>query len=374
MLASAAFPRLTESAGRSQTAPGRERLPVRKLLLLLLLVPGLLVADVVYLKGGGRFSGRILEQTAEKVVIDFGDGTIGLPMDQVEKIVRGTSPLDEFDARASKLGPQDVDGWRSLALWASTKGLSAQSRAAYKRVLALAPDDKEAREALGFVQVDGRWLTEEESYRARGFVKYDGEWMTPAEVQLAQSDAAREQARDEADKRASDAQFSGQHGPAAEARGREACPGRSGPDEKQPRLLGWVWLWRDVLAESCRSSEMSPRGGSPRGRLAAAVLVAALLAAPGALAAPPDAERALREGRAVPDRRRDRRALRGRPGRNPEAEGPPDAAPGRARQRRGGPRRARDARDQASREDPIRVHRPGRHRASSPPTASVDGR
>lgn len=181
---------------------------MRKLLFLLLLVPGLLVADVVYVKGGGSFSGRILEQTAEKVVIDFGDGTIGLQMDQVEKIEKGTSPLDEFDARAKKLGPQDVDGWRSLGLWASTKGLSAQSRAAYKRVLALAPDDREAREALGFVQVDGRWLTEEESYRARGFVKYDGEWMSPAEVQVARSDAARDQARDEADKRASDAQFS----------------------------------------------------------------------------------------------------------------------------------------------------------------------
>jgi hypothetical protein len=180
---------------------------LRKLLLLLLLVPGLLVADVVYVKGGGSFSGRILEQTAEKVVIDFGDGTIGLQMDQVEKIEKGTSPLDEFDARAKKLGPQDVDGWRSLGLWASTKGLSAQSRAAYKRVLALAPDDKEAREALGFVQVGGRWLTEEESYRARGFVKYDGEWMTPAEVQLAQADTAKDQARDEAARRASDEQF-----------------------------------------------------------------------------------------------------------------------------------------------------------------------
>ena len=180
---------------------------MRKILLLLFLVPGLLAADVVYVKGGGSFSGRILEQTAEKVVVDFGDGTIGLQMDQVEKIEKGTSPLDEFDARAKKLAPQDVDGWRSLGLWASTKGLSAQSRAAYKRVLALAPDDKEAREALGFVQVDGRWLTEEESYRARGFVMYDGEWMTPAEVQLARSDAAKDQERDEAHKRASDAQF-----------------------------------------------------------------------------------------------------------------------------------------------------------------------
>ena len=181
---------------------------LRKILLLLFVAPGFLAADAVYLKSGGRFSGRITEQTAEKVVIDFGDGTIGLPMDQVEEISRGLSPLDEFDARAKKLDAQDVAGWRSLGLWASTKGLSAQSRAAYKRVLALAPDDREAREALGFVQVDGRWLTEEESYRARGYVKYDGEWMTPAEVQLAKSDAAQDKARDDADKKAADAQFS----------------------------------------------------------------------------------------------------------------------------------------------------------------------
>ncbi len=179
----------------------------RLLSLVLLLIPGLLVADAVYLKSGGRFSGRILEQTREKVVIDFGDGTIGVPMDQVEEIVKGASPLDEYDARASKLGPEDVGGWRNLGQWAASKGLAAQSRAAYKRVLALAPDDREAREALGFVQVDGRWLTEEESYRARGYVKYDGEWMTPAEVQLARSDASREQERDETARRASDEQF-----------------------------------------------------------------------------------------------------------------------------------------------------------------------
>ncbi len=180
---------------------------MRKLPLLLLLGPSLLVADAVYLKNGSRFSGRIKEQTAEKVVIDFGDGTIGLPMDQVEHVEKGASPLDEFDSRAARLAADDVNGWRSLGEWAATRGLSAQSRAAYKKVLALAPDDKEAREALGYVQVDGRWLTEEEGYRARGYVRYEGEWMTPAEVQLAQGGAAREQARDEAARQASDAQF-----------------------------------------------------------------------------------------------------------------------------------------------------------------------
>ncbi len=181
--------------------------PLSKILLLLFLMPGFLLADIVYLKGGSKLTGRITELTAEKVTVDVGGGLVGVSMDRVEQIVKGISPLDEYDARAGKLGPQDVDGWRSLGLWASTKGLSNQSRAAYQRVLALAPDDAEARQALGYVKLDGRWVTEEESYRARGFVKYEGEWMTPAEVQLAQSTAAAEQAREDAQKRASDAEF-----------------------------------------------------------------------------------------------------------------------------------------------------------------------
>ncbi len=177
------------------------------LLLLLLLAPGLLPGDVVYLKGGGYFTGRIVGQSEERIVIDIGDGTIGFSADRVEKIEKGPSPLDEFEAQASKLTPQDVNGWRSLAQWAAMKGLQRQSRLAYEKVLAIAPDDGEARRALGFVRLDGRWVTEEESYRARGFVKYEGEWMTPAEVQLAQGNAAREQARNEADRRAADAQY-----------------------------------------------------------------------------------------------------------------------------------------------------------------------
>ena len=180
---------------------------MRRLLLLLLLAPVPLLADVVYLRGGGQFTGRILEQDAERITIDIGDGVIGFSMERVEKIVKGPSTLDEYDARAGKLGPQDVVGWRSLAQWAATKGLQVQSRAAYQRVVALEPDDPEAREALGFVKVDGRWLTEEESYRARGYVRYEGEWLTPAEVQVAKADAAAEQARDDAARRASDAEF-----------------------------------------------------------------------------------------------------------------------------------------------------------------------
>ena len=149
----------------------------------LLLVPALLFADEVHLKGGAVFSGRIVEQTETMVTVDIGDGVVGVAMSRVERIVEGRSPLDDYDERAALLPANDADGWRTLGRWASQQGLSAQSRQAYQKVLEISPDDAEARGALGFVLHDGRWLTEEESYRARGFVKHDGEWMTRSEAQ-----------------------------------------------------------------------------------------------------------------------------------------------------------------------------------------------
>ncbi|HEX4826185.1 MAG TPA: hypothetical protein VFV19_17935 [Candidatus Polarisedimenticolaceae bacterium] len=175
---------------------------MRKLAYLLLLVPGVALADQVFLKDAGSIEGRIVEQTADTVKVDVGDGVIGVPASRVEKIVKGKSHLDEYDERAAKLKAGDVNGWRSLGQWASQQGLASQSRAAYQKVLAVAPDDPAARKALGFVSLDGKWVTEEESYRARGYVKYENEWMTAAQAQVAQQNDANERARRDAEHRA----------------------------------------------------------------------------------------------------------------------------------------------------------------------------
>ena len=172
----------------------------------LLLLPTALLADEVFLKGAGTISGRIVEQTDTMVTVDLGGGVMGVPMAHVDHIVKARGPLDEYDDRAARLAPGDVGGWRSLGAWAAQQGLSAQSSQAYQKVLAVAPNDPEAREALGFVQLNGKWVTEEESYRARGFVKYDGEWMTPAEAQMLESKAAAEQAQQDAAQQARQAE------------------------------------------------------------------------------------------------------------------------------------------------------------------------
>lgn len=173
---------------------------------LLLLVPSLVLADEIHLKGAGSLSGRIIEETETTVTIDLGGGTVGVPMERVERIERKRSPLDDYDERAAKLGPQDVNGWLKLGRWASQQGLSAQAGEAYDTVLAIDPDNEEARIALGYVLLDGRWMTEEESYRAQGYVKHDGEWVTPGEAQLLQASAAAEQAARDAERRAIDAE------------------------------------------------------------------------------------------------------------------------------------------------------------------------
>jgi hypothetical protein len=178
------------------------------ILAVILVIPGVVFADEVFLKDAGSISGRIVEQTATTVKVDIGDGFIAVPADRVDHIVKGKSALDIFAERAAKLGAQDVKGWRNLGDWAANEGFPAQSRQAYEKVIAIAPDDPGARKALGYVSLNGKWVTLEESYAAKGYVKYDGEWMSDSEAQAARSADAAHAAQQAADAKANVAENS----------------------------------------------------------------------------------------------------------------------------------------------------------------------
>jgi hypothetical protein len=174
--------------------------------LILFLLPASLFADQVFLKDAGSITGKIVEHSDTVVRVDVGGGIIGVPTDRVERVEKGRCALDDYNDRAKKLGPSDVEGWKKLGHWASQQGLGTQARDAYKKVVAVAPNDAEANTALGLVQVDGRWVSQEEGFRAKGYVKYDGEWMTPAEAQLAETRYANDKARRDAEDRAREAE------------------------------------------------------------------------------------------------------------------------------------------------------------------------
>lgn len=171
-------------------------------------------ADEIHLRGGGRISGMIVKQTPRQVVIETGPGLVTLPMSRIERIETSTSALEVYRERASRLAPGDAQGWANLARWAAEAGLAGQARESWRRVLAVDPQNAEAREALGEVLHGGRWMSADDAYRARGYVQADGRWLTPAEHEA--------RLREQAAEHAADAARAEQRVREAEARAREA--------------------------------------------------------------------------------------------------------------------------------------------------------
>jgi hypothetical protein len=213
---------------------------LKRVILVTALAASPLLADDVYLKGGGQLTGEILGHTEDSVTVDIGAGSMTVKLSTVVRIETGASPLQEYRARAAKVAADDVEAWRQLGRFAADEGLSTQSREAWSRVMAIVPDDPEANRALGRVEHDGRWVTEEESYLARGFVEFEGEWMTPSERQSIEEDR---RAREEADSKAMAAQIEADEAASREREAQKAAEqeafGADLPDLGDPVYWGW---------------------------------------------------------------------------------------------------------------------------------------
>jgi len=193
---------------------------VRRGVAVIALAAAPLLADDVYLRGGGQITGEIVERTADSVTVDVGGGTLTARMSSVVRIEESVSPLQEYRARAARIPEGDAEAWRELARWATSGALGTMASQAWSKVVEIIPDDPEANRALGRVQYGGKWVTEDESYRARGYVEFEGEWMTPGERQAILED---QRAREEADRRAEAARLQAEEKAEREREAQEAA-------------------------------------------------------------------------------------------------------------------------------------------------------
>jgi hypothetical protein len=144
-------------------------------------------ADTITLTNGKVLEGHAIEH-GDTVTVELPQGTIRLDASQVKSIVRKDTPSQEFERRATEITKQANDGgvenaeliksWSELARWAGDKQLTRNRADAYRKVIELDPDNAEAREALGFVAVNGKWLTIAERNQALGLVHFEGRWIT----------------------------------------------------------------------------------------------------------------------------------------------------------------------------------------------------
>lgn len=196
-------------------------------------------ADEVYLKSGGRLSGEVLSEDARSVVVEMGPGKVTVPAASVLRVERSRSAFGEYRERAKHLDAGDVRGWLELALWAHERDLGTQAQEAFERVLRIDPGNASANAALGRVQVDGAWMSLEDSYRRRGYVYYDGQWMTSAEQEVRfRARAAEDQAaaaRREGELRVREAE--------ARARAAEAEARQAEADAQTAETQGGIPLW-----------------------------------------------------------------------------------------------------------------------------------
>jgi hypothetical protein len=203
-------------------------------------LPG--AADEVFLKSGGQLSGRIVNRTADMIEVDVGAGRITVTASSVLRIEEGRSALHEYEDRAGRIPAGDAKAWVALGDWASEAGLGTQAREAYQRALSVSPGDHRANTALGNVQIDGRWVSEDDGYRARGYVRFENEWITAAEhgAILRERAAEAEQERARANEaRVQEAETRAQE---AEARAREAeekLAATQPTSEGLPLWYGW---------------------------------------------------------------------------------------------------------------------------------------
>jgi hypothetical protein len=119
-------------------------------------------------------------------VIRTADGaTITLDRSQVKQVVSQTPMELEYEKIRPTYADTVDDQWR-LAEWCKEKALPHARQAALERVIELDPDNRQARMALGYSQIDGRWVQPDQYKQEQGYVRYKGEWLLPQEVELAE--------------------------------------------------------------------------------------------------------------------------------------------------------------------------------------------
>ena len=145
-----------------------------------------LMDDIVELRSGGGFEARLIDQTQTDnrkfVVFETESGSI-VKLDQ--KYIGSVLPADEDQKRYLKM--RDELPKTAEANWEIIDWCKSQSRGRTKfkdqiqyhleNIIALEPNDRKARQLLGYEDFNGQWSLKELRYRKYGYVRYKSNWV-----------------------------------------------------------------------------------------------------------------------------------------------------------------------------------------------------
>lgn len=144
-------------------------------------------ADIFVLHDGGQVRGELVnkDESPRKsyLVKTATGGHVKLTVDQVKSVEPQTETQQQYDRERWKYDDTVEDQWK-LAEWCHENKLFRERKEHLERILSLDTNHVEARHALGYSEIGGKWVNEKEYMESQGYVRYKGKWMTRQEVDL----------------------------------------------------------------------------------------------------------------------------------------------------------------------------------------------
>jgi hypothetical protein len=147
-------------------------------------------ADVFVLASEGEVRGQLVNRDESPrrtyVIRTTSGGTVTLDASQVVEVKPQSDAEMKYD-RYRVDCPDTTKGHWIMAEWCRKNHLPTQRETHLKRIVELDSNHADARRGLGYSQIDGRWVTQEQVMLENGYVrsKYaPGKWVLPQEEEL----------------------------------------------------------------------------------------------------------------------------------------------------------------------------------------------
>src|SRR5262245_61717999 len=125
---------------------------MKKLLALAIVgLGGWALAETVTLKSGETLSGDVKKADRDGASMEVGGVRVDVAWDYLE-------PEKAVAIWEERIKWDDVKGLSDLAAFCEAKGLPADAKRAWEKVIKTAPDHEDARTALGYVKEGAEWV------------------------------------------------------------------------------------------------------------------------------------------------------------------------------------------------------------------------
>jgi hypothetical protein len=154
--------------------------------------------DELLLSGGGRLSGKIVnadQSPRTNYVVELASGAmLTLGKEQVRQVIAETAADVEYAAIRHQQ-PDTAAGQWALAEWCKEHKLYDERKQHLARVVELEPDHVNARAALGYSKIGGRWTTQAQHQAGLGKVLYKGTYHFPQAIEIMENRERAEKAK-----------------------------------------------------------------------------------------------------------------------------------------------------------------------------------